>query len=183
MKPLLLFDCFGVIYDEIAPIVLKDYYGEEIKNRIRKEIFPSMDNGDISFVEGLTKIVERFGGSVLELQERWKKGTVLRLFMVSRIRELRKNYRLVLISNAPSGIVENLFASNGLAPYFEGIYSSSALHMKKPDPKFFEYVYSRHNKEGERTYFIDDTEANFAGIQNLPIEGILFRGIESLDVL
>ena len=183
MKPLILFDCFGVIYDEIAPIVLKRYYGEEIKDAIRRDLFPLLDEGKMSLEEGFAKMVERYGGKVEDLIALWKEGTRLRPEMAEFIRKHHDEFRYVLISNAPKGVVEKEFATNSIGQYFEGVYSSSAIHLMKPNPEFFRLVLSAHAKEGDAVYFIDDTKANFSLISSLPIRCIWFRGMESLEEL
>ena len=47
MKSLLVFDCFGVLFDEIAPVVLRRYFGDSLGESIKNEYFPRIDRGEL----------------------------------------------------------------------------------------------------------------------------------------
>ena len=52
---------------------------------------------------------------------------------------------------------------------FDKSYFSFAVHMTKPDPRFFEFVLDQHGMKPEETLFIDDTKTNIEAAQKLGI--------------
>lgn len=158
-------DCFGGLYEEIAPRVLRELYGADIANAIRKSIFPRIDLGTLTLEEGWAEIVRRYGGSQSALKRGWANGVSLREGAKKALEELKASHELYLVSNTPLGLVEFLFAQSGLDECFDGLFLSNQLHLAKPDPRFFEEVEKRIPEEqrGDICYFDDNPENIDAG--------------------
>lgn len=84
----------------------------------------------------------------------------------SRLLNLRKHYRLFLLSNT-NDMHWNLCAdklfnyhSHSVSDYFERVYLSYRLHMVKPDPAIFQYVLDDAGLKAGDTLFIDDNTDN-----------------------
>jgi putative hydrolase of the HAD superfamily len=54
--------------------------------------------------------------------------------------------------------------------YFEKVYFSSDIGMRKPDAEIFEFVLKEQGLDPARTLFIDDTEQHILGAQKLGIQ-------------
>lgn len=157
----LFLDCFGVLYDEVAPFALKEAYGEANMKKIRRDLFPRIDLGEITLEEGFGEMVASYGGAMEDLRERWASHTHLKEGIPALLSRLAKSYRLVLVSNAPLGTVESLFAENGLRGLFAGLFVSSAMRLAKPSPRYFDAVETLLGISSPREIaFFDDTEAN-----------------------
>src|SRR5690606_27785293 len=101
-------------------------------------------------------------------------------FPVERLRfleELSKKYRLFLLSNtndlhidAVRRALEKTTGHKNLEQYFEKTYFSSAIGMRKPDTRIFEFVCSENNLDPAKTIFIDDSPQHIEGAKSVGIE-------------
>ena len=69
-----------------------------------------------------------------------------------------------------------------MEPYFRKIYSSSVLHLIKPEKEIYEYV--QKDMEPNCSYtMIDDNLTNLVVPRELGWDNILFRGVQDLKDL
>ena len=101
MKSLLVFDCFGVLFDEIAPVVLRRYFGDSLGEAIKNEYFPRIDRGELDQEEAFKEWERRFGIPASEFKRAWVEQTHPRLANLERVKELSKIHDICLLSNAP----------------------------------------------------------------------------------
>ena len=66
--------------------------------------------------------------------------------------------------------------------WFEGIVVSGEEKLKKPDPAFYQILFSRYEVDPARALFIDDSPRNIAAGQELGMTTILFESPEALAV-
>lgn len=94
---------------------------------------------------------------------------------LDRLKELKSDYRLVLLSNTNPihwrKAVDDYFTTGGLAvgDYFEKTYLSYEMHMLKPDEGIFRRVLDDSGFAAGETLFIDDSAANCAAAGRLGI--------------
>lgn len=100
------------------------------------------------------------------------------LHRLELLKELKSRYRLFLLSNTNETHIRSfeahLLESRGyrnLEPFFEKVYYSCRMGMRKPDTEFFDYVLKENNLVAEETVFIDDTIHH--------VEGALKTGIHA----
>ena len=94
------------------------------------------------------------------------------------LKQLKPHYRLFLLSNTNETHIrefeKELLQTRGYAnlePFFEKVYYSCRMGMRKPDAEIFEYVLTENKLIPEETLFIDDTIHH--------IEGALKTGIQA----
>ncbi len=94
------------------------------------------------------------------------------------LKELKSRYRLFLLSNTNETHIREfearLLESHGypnLGPFFEKVYYSCRMGMRKPDTEIFDYVLKENKLVAEETLFIDDTIHH--------VEGALKTGIRA----
>ncbi len=92
--------------------------------------------------------------------------------------QLKNRYRLFLLSNTNETHIRafeaHLLESRGyhnLEPFFEKVYYSCRMGMRKPDTEIFDYVLKENHLVAEETLFIDDTIHH--------VEGALKTGIRA----
>lgn len=80
------------------------------------------------------------------------------------VAELRKRYRVLLLSNTNAIHVPAFTAivqrENGIADFkgcFDGAYYSCEMGLRKPDAQAYHHVLEQHGAVPERTLFIDDS--------------------------
>ena len=93
-----------------------------------------------------------------------------RTFLLSNTNELHINYY--------HNQLATLYGKANLNDYFEKVYYSYQIHLRKPDVEIFEYVIRENKLDAKRTLFIDDTirhiqSAKSIGFQTLHIDSSL----------
>jgi putative hydrolase of the HAD superfamily len=94
---------------------------------------------------------------------------------------LRERYKVFLLSNIndlhASWIDDYMVREHGIgdfhARYFDGVYYSHLIRLRKPDHEVFEYVLADAELAATETIFFDDMEANVAAAKEVGIRGIL----------
>lgn len=92
------------------------------------------------------------------------------------LEELKKKYKLFLLSNTNKIHVENFekemnekYGKNHFQSHFEKIYFSSSIGMRKPDVEIFDFVLKENDLPPEETIFIDDSIQHISGAQKAGI--------------
>jgi HAD superfamily hydrolase (TIGR01509 family) len=90
------------------------------------------------------------------------------------LQRLKADYRLFLLSNtndihiqAVNRALQKVSAEKSLHPYFEKVYFSCEVHLRKPDAAIFELVCHENGLEMSETLFIDDSEQHIIGARAL----------------
>jgi HAD superfamily hydrolase (TIGR01509 family) len=96
------------------------------------------------------------------------------------IKILRKNYKLALLSNAPSVVIREILAEHDLEQYFDNIIVSSEVGMVKPHPDIFTYILGQLSVNASEALFVDDNEKHTKAAEALGIRSIHFRSAEQL---
>ena len=182
-KNLLVFDCFGVVYNEVAPFVTREFLPPEEAERLKERDCPSADLGLLTLDELLEKWAKELGTTKQHLKELWLSFVKPKEETVKRLKELKSHYDLVLLSNAPQGFVEEEFRKSGNDSLFKKIYVSSAIGMAKPNRDIYEYVQNDQGEEYSIFTMIDDNPKNLVEPKKLGWKTILFQGVESLKDL
>lgn len=100
--------------------------------------------------------------------------------LLSFIKELKRTYKIGLLSNFTHEWLEEVFEKHGLFPYFDALYISSHYSMIKPEEGAFRKSLELVGSLPEETVFIDDKQTNVTAAKKLRINGILYTGIEQL---
>lgn len=177
---LVIFDCFGVIFGEVAPLFLRKYLSDEEADAIKDKIFVPADLGQITYDELLDTLAVTVGVDRDEVIREWNKLFILKDDTVELIKKLRETADIALLSNAPLGLVEKMFEEYGLTYLFDKMIVSSAIGLAKPDPEIYRYCVAQFDREYDKIYMIDDNSANLEPLKEIGITPILFTGVESV---
>ena len=167
---------------------------EAIYTQIQQSpIFDLFDKGLISendfFNELQIQIKSKVGKE--ELIFAW--NAMLLDFPLNRLKlleNLNQRYRLFLLSNTNethiSEFENQLFKTHGyknLEPFFEKVYYSCRMEMRKPDVEIFDYVLKENNLEASETLFIDDTQHHVNGALKTGITALLLEKNKEFESL
>ena len=177
---LVIFDCFGVIFGEVAPLFLRKYLSDEEADAIKDKIFIPADLGQITYDELLDTLAVTVGVDRDEVIREWNKLFILKDDTVELIKKLRETADIALLSNAPLGLVEKMFEEYGLTCLFDKMVVSSAIGLAKPDLEIYRYCVAQFDREYDKIYMIDDNSANLEPLKEIGITPILFTGAESV---
>jgi FMN phosphatase YigB (HAD superfamily) len=102
------------------------------------------------------------------------------LHRLELLKQLKTKYRLFLLSNTNETHIREfearLLESRGyqnLEPFFEKVYYSCRMGMRKPDTEIFTYVLKENQLIAEETLFIDDTIHHVEGASKTGIRAHL----------
>lgn len=172
MTKAILFDCFGVIY-----VGMRSYALSVCPEESRQELEDLFVQADYGFVSGLEFNVEAAGllnlteQQFIELcQERFHKDPAV----IGLIRKLKTNYKVSLLTNANSTIIDQLFSEDEQAELFDDVLVSSSVGMIKPQVEFFELAASRIDCLPEECVMVDDLADNIAGAKATGMHGVVF---------
>lgn len=100
--------------------------------------------------------------------------------MIKLIEKLKKNYRVVMLSDNFDRLSENVKNNPTLKGLFERTFFSNEMHLTKKTPGCFEYVLKQLGKKPDECVFTDDKIENVQPALALGIHGIHFVGFEKL---
>ena len=180
---LIIFDCFGVVFGEVAPVFFRKHFPPEEAAVLKDKYFIPADLGLVTFDELFDSIAEELGMKKEDVLAEWNSIIRLNEEIIPVIKELKKDSDVILLSNAVESFVEGLFEEYNLNPLFDKIFISCHLKMAKPDPAIYQYAVAQMNKEYDEIYMIDDNIANIENLHKIGIKGIQYKNIASLDVL
>lgn len=180
---LIIFDCFGVIFDEVAPVFIKKYISGKEADSLKEKLFVPADLGEVTYEELLTNMAEALKLDKEEMTKEWEGLFRPKEETVAFIKRLQGKADIALLSNAPLGVIETQFEKHSLSPLFQKIFVSCNLKMTKPDPKLYLHVVSSFNKVYEEIYMIDDSMANLRYLPEIGITPVHFRSVKDLEFL
>ena len=116
-----------------------------------------------------------------QAQNFWQKVVSTRRANAELIEFIEKNlfkkFRLAVLSNFTPDLNEYL-EKYKISHFFERVFISAVLRMKKPDPAIYRHALKEMNILPRESLFIDDKEENIAVAQNLGMRGIMFGDTE-----
>lgn len=112
----------------------------------------------------------------------------LRKNMINKIKLLStsKKYKLICLTNVLKGVdiftpKERVEAVKDVMSYFDIIYESYKLNMRKPEARIYQYILKELNIEPQETVFLDDLGMNLKSARQLGINTI--KVIEPNDAI
>jgi putative hydrolase of the HAD superfamily len=70
--------------------------------------------------------------------------------------------------------------SRGHYAIFDAVFASNKIGLSKPDPEFYRYILKNERVKPEKTFFVDDEQANVLSAERIGINATLFRDSKSL---
>lgn len=156
----------------------------------QEEPFLSVETGRIPVSEFYDGLRSMTGRDVSDRDFELAFEEFLVALPVERLAALRamraRGLRLYMISNTNSvmydGWIKRAFMQEGMrvGDYFDGIVTSFAEGVCKPDPRLFETVLRRYGLEAAESLLLDDSEANCEAARRLGMEAIRIEGGRTL---
>tara|TARA_B100001769_G_C21991709_1_gene533010 strand:+ start:377 stop:1000 length:624 start_codon:yes stop_codon:yes gene_type:complete len=155
------------------------------------DLFDKLEEGRISEDFFLTefKNLTTKKHSNKEIIDAW--NSILLDFPIERIELLEylgKKYRLFLFSNTNSmhikevyNILNRSYGIKNLNPYFEKIYLSNELGIRKPKVEGFKQIINYHDLKLDETLFIDDSPQHVSGAKDAGLRAELLD-VEKEDI-
>jgi len=184
----IIFDAGGVVIkqgnqlDEFAKI-FKPKNKQAFWNKINHFVGP-LCKGEISEKEYWRRIAESENvDPETAPQNLWVKSyeetTRVDESVVDLIKSLRKNYKIILVSNTIKPHVA-INKKRKLFENFDDVFNSNEVHLSKDTPEIFRLALKRNQLDAEECIFIDDIQKFVEIANSIGIHGILFNNINQL---
>jgi glucose-1-phosphatase len=186
----LIFDFGNVLFDLDLPAIPRgfralfgDRYEAALGHLQQKKVFELYETGGLSTDEFVDSIRLAGGTPALEAEaviEVWNSIFVNmpdeRLDMLLRLRERYRVFMLSNINELHADWIDTHLAERGIhdffTRYFDGVYYSHLIRLRKPDLEAYEYVLADAELKAEASAFIDDLPDNVAAAERAGIRGI-----------
>lgn len=137
-----------------------------------------LERGEIALMAAAEQIkaVAAEEGLDIELAEMFGSmgGSSIRADMVDKVIELRAaGYRTALITNNIKEFSDGWRAMIPVDDMFEVVVDSSAVGMRKPDPRIYQMTLDELGVAPDRSVFLDDAPGNIAAAKALGMAAIL----------
>lgn len=165
---------FNMEYDE--------NYHLKLYTEINSAIWKEFENGLITQeklrVERFKRLSEKLNVRLneVELEKFYTKHLSNASFLYDEseelIKNLHKNYRLIMITNGLKAVQDNRIRKSVIGKYFEDIVISEEVLLAKPDPKIFELALSniKHTEKGSVLMVGDSLTSDIQGGINFGID-------------
>jgi putative hydrolase of the HAD superfamily len=181
----IIFDLGGVILNidygltadafmEIGVVNFDEIYSQATQGHT----FDKLETGKIT-AEEFRDYIKEFVPSLksIDIDEAWNAMLLdLPLQRINLLKELKKEYRLFLLSNTNEihmkgfrKIIESSYGESIFDYIFEHQYYSSEIGMRKPNADCFQYVLENNGLEPSQTLFIDDSIQHIEGARKLKL--------------
>jgi putative hydrolase of the HAD superfamily len=170
----LVFDFFGVICSEVAPLLFPKYLPPERAIEVRHSLLHQADLGLITQDEFFARLAGETGAPKATLEAEFLSYARIDHAVVALIEDLRRMHRVALLTNAIVPYVREVLARDDLERLFETILVSAEEHLAKPDPKFYRRLLERMATKPQDATMIDDNPDNITAAGTLGMGGIVF---------
>lgn len=198
----IIFDFGNVLFDLDLPAIERnlkklcgEHFAEAKEKLLRERIFELYETGGLSTEEFVDTLRLAAGPPLTEGQVIAAWNSIFIEMPKARFKmllDLRQHYKVFLLSNInelhAAWIDEYMVQRHGIedfhSRYFDGVYYSHLIRLRKPDREAFEYVLADADLIPEETIFFDDMETNIEAAKQLGIKGILhLPGREIIEVI
>ncbi|MDB5165186.1 MAG: putative (S)-2-haloacid dehalogenase [Candidatus Saccharibacteria bacterium] len=168
----LIFDCFGVLYrdniDMLYELVPFD------KRQAVHDVIHACDHGFISRSEYFDAIAELSGKTSDDIRELDKQQHSRNEQLIAYAKELKKDYKIGLLSNIGDETMDQLFPVEERTQLFDAFILSSQVGIIKPAREIFELAAHELGVASEECVMIDDLAKNVEGARMAGMQALLF---------
>jgi HAD superfamily hydrolase (TIGR01509 family) len=177
----IIFDCFGVLTTDGWIPFKEQYFGknQELFNQAT-ELNQHTNAGLITYPEFIKEIAELAEVSEQEAN-RTIENNVANKPLFSWIAELKKNYKIGVLSNAADNWLDELFEPTQTA-LFDAVALSYDNGFIKPDPRAYEDIADRLNVPIEACVMIDDQERFCTAAVEAGMKAIWYKDVAQCQV-
>lgn len=157
----------------------------------QEQLFDLYEMGQISSLAFIDKLKDKIPDTTTEQVKNAWNAMLLDLpnERLTLLKELKAKYNISLLSNtnkihldAFHEIIQTQNRINSLEPYFDKVYFSCDIGMRKPNPQIFDFVCNQQNYKPNETLFIDDSIQHIRGAKKIGLQAYHLN-VEKEDVV
>ncbi len=178
----IIFDFAGVIGTEGYSIWVKEKKaaGIEGESTYFNDISDDIDRGDISVQEFSQEVAKKVGIASDDVWKEISKRIKINYELLDLIIQLKKKYKIGLLTNYGHVWMNELIFKYKLEKYFDVKVISSLYKKIKPDKKIYQISLDLLKINPDEAIFIDDRQRNVDGGESVGIKSFLFTTNQKL---
>lgn len=174
----IIFDCFGVLTTDLW----KEFVATlpEDQRAPAGDFNRAYDSGQLSRQKFLQDIEGLTGRQPSEVENLLSEETYKNVELLNFIAELKKQYKIGLLSNIATNWITEQFLTTEEQQLFDVMVFSHHIGASKPDAKMFETIAGRLDLPLENCVMIDDSERYCSAAADLGMQGIYYQDLTQL---
>lgn len=181
MVKAIIFDCFGVLISDALGAMVGEI--EEKDPASAKEILAILHaagKGQITRERASDAVAALFGLTTEAYVDRVQSGEVKNHELLAYIVELRKTYKIAMLSNVSIGGLAVRFTPEELSRCFDEVVASGDIGYAKPEARAYAIAAERLQVRLEECVFIDDREEYCQGARDVGMLAIQYRSFATM---
>ncbi len=171
----IILDMYGVIVKDTGD-GFYEFVNKTFSDLSVKEIYKQWDRADLGEISSL-EVFERLGytGDLVQIERSYLDTVELMEGFREFASEMKKHYKLALLSNDCSEWSKFLRDKYHLNDCFEVITVSGDVKMKKPDARIYQLTLEKLGCIASECVYIDDRRKNLEAAKALGMDAVLFN--------
>lgn len=176
-----IFDLFGVLVTDALEALVTDLRATQpkIAEQVVRSVVAS-NAGTIPHETSRAAIAELLGITAEEYARRIRTAEIRNQELFDYILELRKVYKIALLSNAGTKTLEARFVPGELDKYFDTVIVSAVIGYAKPEARAYEIAAERLSVRLDECVMIDDRRRYCEGARAVGMQAILYESLSQL---
>lgn len=177
----IIFDFAGVIGTDGYWVWLKEVVPDlESKRNYFQTLADKVDKGIITNQQSVLALANATRIPPNEVWPQVYVKIIINKSLVEYIEELKRHYKLGILSNFTYEWLEDLIEKHNLIQYFDAVVISSRHKVLKPESAAFQKILSILQISPKEAIFIDDRQIHIDGASKVGIKGLLYTTNEKL---
>lgn len=174
-KKAIIFDCFGVLLVDNLQIMRQELGKKDpAAEQEVKDIIAQVNRGMIPPIEARPIVAKLFGLTTDEYVHKVTSGEGKNHELMNYIKELKKSYKIAMLSNIGAGSLLSRFMPSELNEHFDEVLASGDIGYAKPEPEAYEITAQRLNVRLDECIFTDDREIFCEGARAVGMQAIRY---------
>jgi putative hydrolase of the HAD superfamily len=169
----IIFDFFGVFTTDTWKVFCAGLPPEANLERAR-ELNRMYDARLITHDDFVQQVIAATGATAQEIAGAQLGGAVIDTGLIDYIRELKKNYKIAILSNVGTNQIRDKLLSKEEQELIDVFIFSYEVGMVKPDPGIYQIALEKLGVEPNECIFTDDGERNVEAAEALGIKAFLY---------
>ena len=173
----IIFDCFGVFYPDPVFAYMRQPSTPKDKATKLHEFDEQAARGQLSKPSFVAQAAQLLGITDQESDERFFRGTDRNQQLIDFAQELRKAYKVAMLSNIGGDMMDGFFTPDEQQKLFDLVVLSGDLRMAKPDRAIFELTCQRLGVELSEAVMIDDMQSTCDIVKTYGMQSVCYKNV------
>lgn len=171
----LIFDCFGVFYTDPVFAYMRDPATPPDKAEALHLLDKQAAVGELDKGGFVAQAARLLNISESDSEQRFFHSNERNEQLVEFIQQLRKNYRIAMLSNIGGDMMDGFFSAEERERLFDTVILSGDVKMAKPDRAIFELACERLDIELHEAVMIDDMQTTCDIVKTFGMSSVCYK--------